>query len=119
MPAQVQTISETEGIKEVLQRLGELNASEDPTADDAALVRKHYLNVYNSWYIKGWATWAYEALPPEAMHGFCAVVAARCRPHFQGTSIAEVIAEERAAEQSYFRDNPWPESDESPDIEFF
>jgi len=119
MPAQSDAITETEAIKEVLQRLGELNASEDPTADDAALVRKHCKNVYNAWYLKGWATWAYEALPPEAMNGFCGVVAARVRPHFQGTSAAEALAEERAAQQGYFRDVPFAESDDPPDVEYF
>lgn len=108
MPAPSTPLTSTEQAEEVLRQLGEIGAADEADAADAALVKRHLQGAYNAWYLRGKATWTFEALPPEALR-FLNVVIARVRPHFQGTDPMKVPAEERMAEMMFNLDNPQPE----------
>jgi hypothetical protein len=101
-------LTSTEQAEEVLRQLGEIGAADEADASDAALVKRHLQGAFNAWYLRGKATWPFEALPPEALK-FLGVIVARVRPHFQGTSPAEAAQEERLAEMMFNQDNPLPE----------
>ncbi len=101
-------MTSTEQAQYILIELGEIGAADEADANDASLVLRFLQGTYNAWYLRGKATWPFEALPPEAL-SFLGVVKARLMPHFKGASKAEAAAEERMAEMLFNQDNPQPE----------
>ncbi len=111
-------MTSTEQAQYVLSLLGEIGAAEEADANDADLVKRYLQGAYNAWYMRGKATWPFEALPPEALN-FLGVVVARVRPHFQGADPMKVPAEERMAEMLFNIDNPLPEMTGETQADYF